>query len=94
MDQSKRADAAQMLLDMLAGWHEFVADRVDEPEPSPDDENPSEVSYASYTEEYSDATFDLYQKAGELVADEHPDMTPREFITRFVIPFIESWEQG
>lgn len=88
MDQSKKADATQMLLDMLAGWHEFVADRVDEPEPGPEDEEFGEVSYASYTDAYSDATFDLYQKAGEVFMNEHHKMTPEEFISRFVVPML------
>ena len=88
MSLPERADAAQMVLDMLAGWYEFVADRVDEPDPSPDDEEFGTISYASYTEAYSKTTFDLYQKAGGVLMCDDPKMTPEEFIRRHVFPVL------
>ena len=69
-------DATQALLDMLAGWHEFVADRIEE----------TDNECRSYTEGYSDATFDLYRKVVELVWTDEPNLTPREFIEQHVLP--------
>ena len=90
MSQPPKADAAQMLLDMLAGWQGFVANLVDEPDPGPGDEEFGTVSYASYTDAYLETTFGLYQQAGEVFMRDDPEMTPEEFIHRYVFPVLSN----
>lgn len=67
-------DSIQALLDMLAGWGEFVAERIDDPE-SPE-----------YSQRYLDVIFDLRQRVAEQVWTDEPTLTPKEFMGQLVLP--------
>ena len=71
------ADKHQLLLDMLAGWHEFVSERADT---SP------EYMYAQHI-------YNLYQAAGALIHDspETWNAAAQKLLTDEIIPlFFES----
>jgi hypothetical protein len=72
---------SQMLLDLIAGWSAFVNNQLDDEDGSASED---------YPEDYADRLIHLYQAAGVLAGFDDPEMTPEDFLQRFVVPLFRN----
>lgn len=97
----KPAQRDTALLDLLAGWSEFIhASREDAEQPFKAFQeerggNATEADYGAFRTHYSDAYAEhiasLYQLAGDALFGDAP-ITPVEFVRRHVLPLLEEAE--
>lgn len=74
----------QMLLDLLAGWAEFVAQHNEAVHQAETQSEPQGLALDDYPDRYVDAVADLYQQAGQL----EDDAQVEAFLHQHLIPFL------
>ncbi|HEU4743016.1 MAG TPA: hypothetical protein VFS50_15585 [Meiothermus sp.] len=74
----------QMLLDLLAGWAEFVAQQNETVHQAEAQSEPPGFALDDYPDRYADAVADLYQQAGQLEDDRQVEA----FLHQHLVPFL------
>ena len=74
----------QMLLDLLAGWAEFVAQQNETVHQAEHQAESLGFGLDDYPDRYADAVADLYQQAGQLEDDGQVEA----FLQQHLIPFL------
>lgn len=74
----------QMLLDLLAGWAEFVAQQNETARQAETQAEPLGFDPYDYPDRYADAVADLYQQAGQLEDDGQVEA----FLHQHLVPFL------
>lgn len=77
-------DKTQALLDLLAGWAEFVSDQQERGAEETDEAHAERGR--SYPASYSDLIYELYQSV--IPATEDESLTPAEFALQRVLPLL------
>ena len=78
-------DKTQALLDLLAGWLEFVNVQLEKVEEESEEEYRNRL--VSYPEAYSDLIFELYQSV--MPATEDEGLSAAEFLEQRVLPLLK-----
>ena len=79
------SDKTQALLDLLAGWGEFISTQQEREEGETDDAYLERMK--SYPDDYSDLIFELYQSV--IPATEDGGLTAAEFLEQRVLPLLK-----